>query len=198
MCDTHQVLMTEYQVINSWRANLVNVNYILTSICMAISLVIFATYLASTPIPSEWTNVFFVLSVGLIFFWRIFYHRNDIQILRLYERICKLEECLSINFTRKYLKSSLFKHMKYNPSWEVFSWSVKYENLSVWQKYFTRGHLAYNSIAIFIIFFESYYYYQSTFIPIQKWLIISIQERLIIPIQEWLIMQLTFLSIVVQ
>jgi len=148
--------LTEYQVINQWRNNVVNSDYMMTTILLPLSVGIFSTYFIKENSSLFVKFVYLIASLILIVFWRIYAFSIDKKIRDIYPRICYLEEKFSFTFTREYLKSEWWP--KKDKSWLPTGKDVedKIEGLSWKDKYFSRGHGMLNGIAIIIICGEIY------------------------------------------
>jgi len=97
-------LRTEYEVVNQWRISKVEQNGILTYIFVPIAT---GTFFGSLLIESsfQWFPILaWAFSTFLIIFWRVYAHYLDDGIVNTYPRIVELEEKLSFQSTRRYLR----------------------------------------------------------------------------------------------
>ena len=100
--------IAEYQAIQQWRNNVVNSDFIMTSICLPLSILIFSSHFlieyppeASCGLRAFLSAVFWLASIGILIMWRFYARHIDKSVRAVYPRICELEEQLSFSFTRQ-------------------------------------------------------------------------------------------------
>ncbi len=164
--DDKNALLTEYQVINQWRNNVVHHDYTITSI--SLPLIISSFSLATSNLFSYifaqrllfnlmWGIVLFAFTILLILCWRVYAQLLDNKIVSTYSRIIELEEKFSFCFTYNYLKAiSLWwkkEKKNQNKSWSPSYQEVrnKIDELKWWHKWFSRGHGMFNIFCIVLI-----------------------------------------------
>ena len=152
--------LTEYQVINQWRNNVVSCSYIMTYIFMPAATGIFFSYylIENFCRPSQW--LFWIASSVLIAFWRFYALYLDKSILDFYPRICELEDKFNFNFTQEYLRRAFLKKCE-NHTLDQLKGEI--EELRKWYQYIrfsftsrtkSRGHIYLNWFAIGLIIGE--------------------------------------------
>lgn len=149
--------LTEYEVINQWRNNVVTNDYIMTYIFIPLSITIFLSYFLIKSPPSKW--IFWGFPSFLIFLWRFYAHDIDRKILDIYPRIYELEEKLRFRFTRDYLtriflnksvklESDLPCLQKIKKAIEDFK---KWYIIKSFHSRYSRGHWIFNWFALLLV-----------------------------------------------
>jgi len=151
--------LTEYEVINQWRNNVVTNDYIMTYIFIPLSISIFLSYFLIESPPSKW--IFWGFPSFLILLWRFYAHNIDRKILDVYPRIYELEEKLRFRFTRDYLtRIFLNKSVELESDLPCLQEIKKaIEDFKKWKWYiiksfhsrYSRGHWIFNWLSLLLV-----------------------------------------------